>query len=106
MAITFVAQAHSDTGTGTEPSGAASGDYIFALVTSGSSSSHSNPGGWTQIGTSVVVGSTKVSLWSIVRGGSAPSYAFGPTSVPEVETVAYRGADPTLNASAQSANGS
>lgn len=61
--------------TPTEPSGAASGDALAAFYLTTNTGAPTFPAGWT----SVYNGSSTTSAWRvgyIIRGGSAPSYAF------------------------------
>jgi hypothetical protein len=103
----------SGTLTLTEPSGAITGDLIVAVIsmrsTATAAGSISLPAGWTRLGESytnnVVTSATAVpsgTMAYIVRGSSAPSYAFtygAGNSVIQGRCVAYNpsGSTPTLD---------
>lgn len=68
----------SFTNTGTEPTGAALNDALFAYVTqSGSTVATSGPAGWTNEFGAITMGAYH-SVWSIKRGGSAPALGWTP----------------------------
>lgn len=106
MSISFVAQAHAPSLTGTEPTGTAQDDVLIAFLTSGTAA-QTNPGGWTQVGVSRTAGSTFATCWYIQRGSSAPNLTWGGGGgSPSCDIVSYRGAKGTTHQSAQSAAGS
>lgn len=93
-------------GAVTEPSGAASGDVLIALVgTSGSASALTRPAGWTNIvnGTSQNF-AFDYDISYIIRGGSAPSLTWTWTGSVyyEVHIIRVTGADGTTPLDAQS----
>lgn len=99
MASTFVAYASnlpSGGHTGVEPTGSASGDVEIAICWTDLTTAHTGPAGWSQIGTQLndAVGG-RVSMWQIVRGGSAPALTWGGPATGdyiEIAIVSYRGA--------------
>jgi len=73
----------------TEPSGSASGDLLVACIAARGNAAFTLPAGWAICGTQQLSGNTTVNTTGsiasglmayIVRGGSAPSYAFTRTS--------------------------
>ena len=100
MAIAFRSATTTASLTGTEPTGAAQNDLLVAMVVNGATVT--GPSGWTQIGTEINPSSGWLnSMWTIVRGGSAPSYVWGGSSSgPKVSIAAYSGVSSTLGADA------
>lgn len=68
----------SFTATGTEPTGSAQGDILIAFVTTngGANGSPTGPAGWTSELDFVTQTSSRITVWSIKRGASAPSYVW------------------------------
>lgn len=104
MAVAFRSESHdlanSTSATGTEPAGAASGDFILGLYVVNSPGSISTiPAGWTAIINNDLSanGGFFLSLAYLIRGGSAPSYAFTHTgsTYRELWLAAYSGVDGT-----------
>lgn len=90
--------------TATEPSGAAQGDILIAMIVAGATATVTIPSGWTQLYTEGPNQMRYVACW-IARGASAPSYTFTlSTSVFRQVTVwAFSGGDTTTPFSGQAA---
>lgn len=73
--ITIVLNADADTNaTGNKPTGTVEGDLLVAFVGSDDTAAvHGNPGGWTQVGSSIEQSSSEHSLWFKAAGASEPS---------------------------------
>jgi hypothetical protein len=109
VAVTFRSKSEI-TGSGTsptptEPAGATAGDALIALYLTDAGAAPTLPGGWT----SLYNGTQGTVTWRvgyIIRGGSAPSYAFTHTGsvYREVHVVCLQGAA-TLTLDSQSATG-
>lgn len=87
-----------------EPSGAASGDLLVACIAYRSNAAFTLPAGWALVATQQSSGDTDATngiasgvMAYIVRGGSAPSYAFTRTAgdVARGAVVAYRDNSPS-----------
>lgn len=107
MAISFVGSTAVQSATGTEPTGAQEGDLLVAII-SNDAGALSGPTGWSQVGVSRTGGtySTTANVWTIFRGASAPSLAWGGTTdAPSTYIMCLRGAD-SVDDSATSAAGS
>lgn len=110
MAVTFRSKNEAvTTGTSptpTEPSGAASGDMLFAVYLTDTSGAPTLPSGWT----SIYNGSSTHTAWRVgyvQRSGSSPGYAFTHTGTVyyEVHVMCLQGAS-TVTFDAQSTTGS
>lgn len=103
MAIAFRSASFANSMTGTEPTGAASGDLLVAVVSADNPAT--GPAGWTQIGSTLTsTGGIAGNIWGIIRGGSAPSYVWaGGSAWGGVDISAYSGAA-SFGASASSAS--
>lgn len=95
MAISFIASSHSDTTTGSEPAGTASGDLLIAVGDS-STTTTGGPTGWTRLSSDTFEDPV---VWYIRRGGSAPSFDFNPpfSGTTDIEILTYRGAYPRVD---------
>lgn len=97
-----IAGSFANSGAPAEPTGAASGDTIVAIV-SKSSAFPAPPAGWT-----TVLQSHQTGAWytvaTILRGASAPSYSFG-SSISFSHLLAIRGGSVAVIADASSGSG-
>src|SRR4051812_37449123 len=80
MAATFRSK-NEITGSGTsptptEPAGATAGDALIALYVTASGAAPALPAGWTNLYGATTQGSMVFIVGYVIRGGSAPSYAF------------------------------
>src|SRR5262245_32100783 len=102
MALSFVAQTSSSSGTGTSatcgfPAGAVGGDYIFAAFQSANNFTHVWPASWTKLGqVNSGTGFTMSWGWTIyngVDGNVAVQVNSASAALLSRVTVAYRGGD-------------
>jgi hypothetical protein len=99
MAVTFrskspVFNTNGTSPTATEPAGAASGDALLALYATASGASPTLPAGWTTLYGPTTQGGVVFRVGYLIRGGSAPSYAFTHTGsvYRELHVLCFQGA--------------
>jgi hypothetical protein len=98
----------SGSNTGTEPTGVVPGDFLIAIISGNSGGGAPiGPVGWTKILSDRTSSPLFVNVWFIVRGTSAPSYAWTQVNTAsDLDIVAYRGCKSVANITGQSASGS
>lgn len=97
MAVSFIDDTSNDSSaTGSEPTGAAQDDILVGVYRTADATAHSGPAGWTKHEDLTESGSSRhVSVWTIKRGSSAPSYVWSGGTTPGIWVSCYRGADLT-----------
>lgn len=75
------------------PPGAAAGDFLIAHVATATTTAHTGPAGWTQLGATVTHGNHAASIWlRVATGGEAPDYTWGHGFTRSAARIAaYRG---------------